>query len=74
MDWIKNDDGGKVGIAPCSLHPEHAQVVAMGSLAFAIDNEGQDVPDLRQASICLTAENLRALSVQAAAVAEQITS
>lgn len=72
MDWIKTDDGGQVAIVPCTIHPEHAQAVMQGSLVFAIDNEGRDVPDMRQASICLTIDNLRALAEQALQVADRL--
>jgi hypothetical protein len=70
-DWIKNDDGGKVAIIPCSIHPEHAQAVMMGALLFTIDNEVAP-DDIRQASICLTAENLHALAAQANLVAYEV--
>ncbi len=70
--WIHNDDGGKVGIFPCPAHEGHAIVAAKGELRFAIDNTGRDIPDMREASICLSVKDLRHLAAAASGVASAL--
>lgn len=68
--WIDNGDGARIGVVPCDLHPDHAQAVMVGSIVFKMGEEA--IGDVRQASICLTRENLHALAAQANLVAYEI--